>query len=88
MPHAQFDAADATAISCSSPGNCSAVGSYTSYDPKTGTTASWPLVVTETDGAWGRAAGLQGFASISSGLGGELTMISCASAGNCSAAGS
>ena len=83
----QFDGGDATAISCSSPGNCSAVGSFTSYDPTTGATTTWPLVVTETDGAWGQAGGLQGIASISSGLGGELTAISCASVGNCSATG-
>jgi hypothetical protein len=39
-------------------------------------------------GAWGQAAGLPGIAGLSSGRGGQLTKISCASAGNCSAAGS
>ena len=46
------------------------------------------MVVTQTAGAWGRAAALPGIASLSSGRGGQLTEISCASPGNCSAAGS
>jgi hypothetical protein len=78
----------ATAISCTSPGDCGAVGSYTVRDPKTGITTSWPMVVSQTAGAWGQAAGLPGIADLSSGLGGKLTKISCASAGNCSALGS
>jgi hypothetical protein len=84
----RFDGAVATAISCTSPGNCTAVGSYFVSDPDTNIITSWPLVVRESDGAWGNAAGLQGIAGLSAGLGGQLTRISCASAGNCSAAGS
>jgi hypothetical protein len=77
----------ATALSCTSPGNCTAVGSYSVYDPKSNTYLSWPLVVSESGGAWWQAARVQGIASLSSGLGGQLAKISCASAGNCSAAG-
>jgi Bacterial Ig-like domain (group 3) len=83
-----FEGDVATGISCASPGECTAVGSYFIHDPKTGITTSWPMVVSQTGGAWGQAAGLQGIAGLSSGLGGQLTKISCASAGNCSAAGS
>jgi hypothetical protein len=38
----------ATAISCTSPGDCTAVGSYTVHDPKTGITTSWPMVVSQS----------------------------------------
>jgi hypothetical protein len=71
----------ATAISCTSPGECTAVGSYSDG-------ATWPLVVSQSGGAWGQAEAVPGIAALSSGLGGGLTEISCASAGNCSAAGS
>ncbi len=70
----------ATAISCTSPGECIAVGSYSAA-------TTWPLVVSQSDGAWGQAEALPGIAALSSGLGGKLTQVSCASAGNCSAAG-
>ncbi len=72
----------ATAISCTSPGECTAVGSY-----HTAATVTWPLVVSQSGGAWGQAEALPGIAALSSGLGGKLTEISCASAGNCSATG-
>jgi Bacterial Ig-like domain (group 3) len=78
----------ATAISCTSPGECTAVGSYSTYEQKTGITTSWPLVVSQSDGAWGQAAALPGIAALSSGRGGNLTEVSCTSAGNCAAAGS
>lgn len=83
----ESEGGDATAISCTSPGNCAAAGSYTVYDPQTTATTSWPFVVSQSDGAWGQAAGLAGITALSSGRGGQLTEISCASAGNCSAAG-
>ncbi len=72
----------ATAISCTSPGECTAVGSY-----HTAATVTWPLVVSQSGGAWGQAEALPGIVALSSGLGGKLTEISCASAGNCSATG-
>ena len=84
----QSEGGFATAISCTSPGECTAVGSYSTHDPKTGITTSWPMVVSQSDGAWGQAAGLPGIAGLSSERGGQLTKISCASPGNCSAAGS
>ena len=73
-----------SAVSCTSPGECAAVGGYTGYN--SGAT-TWPLVVSQSGGAWGQAEALPGIAALSSGHGGKLTEISCASAGNCSAAG-
>jgi len=58
-------------VSCTSPGNCSAGGSY---GTDTGATAT--LVVTETHGRWGKAA---------RGPGDGISSISCWSAGNCAA---
>ena len=71
-----------TSISCASPGNCSAVGTY--YDNSENRQG---LLLTETAGNWSvgveatlppDAAGVQ---SVS------LASVSCASAGNCSAVG-
>jgi hypothetical protein len=63
------------AVSCSSAGNCSAVGVH----------AGGGLLLTETDGTWapGIAAQLP-----ANGIAGYATAISCASAGNCTAVGS
>ena len=61
-----------TAISCSSPGNCAAVGAI----PASGE----GLVMDETAGAWGAPQSIVGSASLSS--------VSCPSDGDCTAAGS
>jgi hypothetical protein len=66
-----------TSVSCASPGNCSAGGYYDSGN------VTAPFVVTETDGTWGTATNVPG----TSGTGDEITTISCASAGDCSAGG-
>jgi len=84
----QFDGDYASAISCTSPGECTAVGGYFLNNLTTHAAPTWPLVVSQSGGAWGQAEALPGIAALSSGLGGKLTGISCASAGNCSAAGS
>lgn len=68
-------------VSCASAGNCTAVGGDF-YGGELGR----GLLVTETDGSWapGTEATLPG-----DGTGGaELTSVSCASAGNCTAVGS
>jgi hypothetical protein len=73
------------AVSCPSPGNCSAVGSY----PQVGG-AKQGLLLTETAGVWaqGIEAALPANASQNSPyVYAELTSVSCASAGNCSAVG-
>ena len=62
------------AVSCPSPGNCSAAGSYDSASA--GLEA---FVVNQANGTWGDAQGVPGMTSIRS--------MSCASAGNCTAGG-
>ena len=69
--------ATVSSVSCASAGNCVAGGSYS---PSGGD--SQPFVASETDGTWGTAAALSG-----AGEGGEVSSVSCASAGNCSAGG-
>jgi hypothetical protein len=68
-------------ISCSSAGNCSAVGDYTD---ETGRTQAF--VVSEAGGTWGTAIEAPGIPFLN--FGGSLTAaVSCPSDGNCSAGG-
>jgi hypothetical protein len=71
-----------TGISCVSPGNCGAVGSY---QDSTGRTQAF--VVNEVKGTWHKAIAIPG--SIGLNLGGyaAAASVSCVSAGNCSAGG-
>jgi hypothetical protein len=65
-------------VSCTSPGNCSAGGSYgTANGPACCTYHGF--VVTEVKGVWGTARGVPGTAGVNA--------VSCVSAGNCGAAG-
>ena len=75
-------------ISCTSPGNCVAVGSYL------GERMTHPLVVTESGGTWGTGVEpqLPPNADTSSdpnfpGVGGGLEYVSCPAAGECTAVG-
>lgn len=73
-----------SSLSCSSAGNCSAVGSY---QDDSGNTQG--LLLTETGGSW--ATGVEavlpaGAVTIDQEV--DLNSVSCASAGNCSAVGS
>ena len=70
------------AVSCPSPGNCSAGGSYA-----LSATETYVFVVSEKGGRWGRAKKVRSPALIGTGDGSFITSISCASAGNCSAGG-
>jgi hypothetical protein len=75
-------AALVNSISCTSPGNCGASGGYS--------TATLPedFVVNETNGTWGNAVEVPGFAALA--VGGSsaiINPISCSSAGNCSSGG-
>jgi CHAP domain len=63
-------------MSCASPGNCSAVGFYTST-----TSGSVGFVVSQANGTWGSAAAVPGEDA-------EVYDVSCVSAGNCIAGGS
>jgi hypothetical protein len=67
-----------SSVSCTSPGNCSAGGSYgTATGPACCTYHGF--VVSEVKGVWGTARGVPGTAGVNA--------VSCASAGNCGAAG-
>ena len=70
-------------ISCSSPGNCAAGGSYLDA-----TGLSHAYVVNQVDGTWGTAIEVPGFAQLGTGgLPGALVSLSCTSKGDCSGGG-
>ena len=73
------------AISCASPGNCTAGGSY-ALPPYVG--PAHALVVSESHGSWDRARLVPGLAQLDQGPGSFVGIVSCVSAGNCTAAGS
>jgi ricin-type beta-trefoil lectin protein/Big-like domain-containing protein len=72
-------------VSCTVPGDCTAVGSY--LDGAAGT--GLPFVMDSTDGVWGAPQEVAGIAALSSPApqGASLTSVSCASVGNCVAGG-
>ena len=69
-------------ISCASAGNCSASATYTD-----GSGHVQGYVVSEANGAWGNSQEIPGLGVLNAGNSVEVTSISCASAGNCSAGG-
>jgi hypothetical protein len=69
-------------VSCASPGNCSAGGSYDD-----GSFHDQAFVVDETNGTWGTAQEVPGTAALNVGGEADINSVSCASPGNCSAAG-
>jgi len=72
-------------VSCTSAGNCSAGGMF--EQTADGSSAWQAMVVDETDGVWGDAEEVPGISALNSGLYATLTALSCASPGNCAAAG-
>jgi hypothetical protein len=70
-------------VSCASAGNCSAAGSYT--DSSLHTQA---FVVSQVNGKWGAAEEVPGTGTLNTGGNDAINSLSCASASNCSAAGS
>lgn len=76
------ESSDIKSVSCTSPGNCGAVGYQSTY------TTVQPVVVDETNGAWGTAQEIPGIASLETGGNSQADGgISCAAAGNCAAGG-
>ena len=70
-------------ISCSSAGNCTAAGAYT-----TTTGAGQAMAATETSGTWAQGTVVTAPANaLSTNPGSSLQGISCSSAGNCTASG-
>jgi len=75
--------ADFITLSCASPGNCSAGGEYGVREGH----FEQAFVVTERNGTWGKAIQVPGVQALSAADDAEVTALSCASPGNCSAAG-
>jgi hypothetical protein len=69
------------AISCASARYCTAGGTYTDSDH------DQAFLVTETNGVWGKAFDVLGFAALNTGGQGGLSSISCATTGSCAASG-
>jgi cytochrome c551/c552 len=70
-------------VSCPSAGDCSAGGYYTG-----GSSHLEAFVVNEKNGTWGNVEEVPHSASLNAGGYAEISSVSCASAGNCSAGGS
>jgi D-alanine-D-alanine ligase-like ATP-grasp enzyme len=75
--------AQTDSVSCASAGNCSVGGSYTDSSG-----AIQAFVASETHGTWGTAEEVPGTATLNQGGQAQVSEVSCASAGNCSAGGS
>jgi hypothetical protein len=71
-------------VSCGSAGNCSAGGLYSAPTASD----SRAFVVTEHRGIWGKAEEVPGTAMLNTGNSAAVVVVSCGSAGNCSAGGS
>src|SRR5215470_11859454 len=69
-------------VSCPSPGNCGAAGTYTD-----GATHEQAFVANQTNGTWGKAIEIPGIEALNVGGAVEFVTLSCASPGNCSAGG-
>ncbi|HVB52041.1 MAG TPA: hypothetical protein VND89_09940 [Acidimicrobiales bacterium] len=88
------DNATISAISCASPGNCSAGGSFVNgeglgHSPLLGyETPRTAFVVNEVHGRWTEAQAITGVVAPGIEDGATISYLSCASDGNCAAAGS
>jgi hypothetical protein len=69
-------------VSCGSAGNCSAGGDYTDSSGH-----QQAFVVSQVGGTWHKAIEVPGTAALNQSRHAEITSVSCASAGNCSAGG-
>jgi Bacterial Ig-like domain (group 3) len=74
--------ASVSAVSCWSPGNCVAAGSY-SPGLVDGSVASMGFLVTETKGTWGKAEPVPGLAALNVSDNASVTSVSCPAAGAC-----
>jgi len=76
-------AAVVRSLSCPAPGDCSAGGSYTDNSGD-----DLPFVVGQTNGTWGIAIEVPGFAALPGApVSGVVESVSCSSPGNCAAVG-
>jgi hypothetical protein len=80
-PGTTFDGGSIQAISCASPGNCAAIGTY-DLITAAGAVIPYPFVLSETGGNWGPPAALPGITPLQ---GASAPAISCAAPGECAA---
>ena len=76
--------AEATSVSCASPGNCAAVGDYSN----TSGGRTQGFVAVERHGRWGKAIKVPGLRALNTGGGVYISEVSCAVAGGGAAGGS
>ena len=76
--------AQVTSVSCASPGNCAAGGTYAGASTSLTQQA---FLVNETDGTWDNAEEVPGTAPGAAKYDSGVTSVSCASPGDCSAGG-
>ncbi len=73
--------AEVASLSCASAGNCAAGGFYTGGD------SGQAFVASEANGTWHAAIEVPGTGTLNKGGDARVVSVSCASAGNCAAAG-
>ena len=71
------------ALTCSSPGNCAAGGTYTDAAHR-----GQGFAVTEAGGVWGTAVAIPNLATLNAGGTADVTSVSCGEAGDCAIGGS
>jgi hypothetical protein len=69
-------------VACPAAGDCTAFGTYESYDY-----GSYPFVVNQRNGKWGKANPVGGLPGLGDTLEAAPTSVACVSAGNCVAGG-
>jgi hypothetical protein len=74
--------AEVNSVSCPSAGNCAAAGYY-----RRGPRDQRGFVASERNGRWGKAIEVPGLRALNAGGKANVLAVSCASAGNCAAAG-
>jgi hypothetical protein len=74
------------AISCGSPGNCTMGGDYLPTQAHDGEEHE-AFVATEVNGQWQQAQNIPGLPALDTGESAEVTALSCAAAGDCTAVG-
>jgi hypothetical protein len=75
-----------SSITCASAGSCAAGGYYV-FGNTTAIPSNYAFVVTKTSGIWGAAEQVPNIQSLDVGQNSDVTLITCPSAGNCTAAG-
>lgn len=80
--------ASLTAISCTSAGNCTAAGFMSTPVTDKPPGQNLAFVIAERNGVWGTAGRIPGLPALQDpGTGATVSVLSCSSAGNCSAGG-